>query len=67
MYHPLQMESREWFLETKIYDLSSEIYGQRMNIQRVTLEVIKFYGHTSLACKGSVLRIMYRLREKRPV
>ena len=67
VHHPLQTEPQEWFFKTKIYYLSSERYVWRMNIKRVKLRVIKFYGYTSLVCKGSVLRIIYWMRENRHV
>jgi hypothetical protein len=36
----------------------------KLNTKRLKMQVIKFYGHTSLVRKGSVLRLAYWMREK---
>jgi hypothetical protein len=67
LYNPLQMIPQEWLFKTKIYNLSSDRCVWKLNIKRLKMQVIKFYGHTSLVRKGSVLRLAYWIREKRHV
>jgi hypothetical protein len=59
IHHPLQMIPKEWLLKTKIYNLSSDTCVWKLNIKRLKMKVIKFYVHTSLVRKDSVLRLAY--------
>jgi len=48
IYHPLQMIPQEWLFKTKVYNLSSGRCVWKLNIKRLKMKVITFYGHTSL-------------------
>lgn len=61
------MITQEWLFKTKTYNLSSDRCVWKVNIKRLKMKVITFYGHTSLELKGSVLRLAYWTREKRNV
>jgi hypothetical protein len=67
LHHPLQMIPQEWLFKTKTYNLSSDRCVWKLNIKRLKMIMITFYGHTSLVLKGSVLRLAYWTREKRHV